>query len=104
MASEILYDNLSQPVTDESSSLANGEYAGFSFTTGASGGTLADVKAVLVDSMPTDGGDVTVQLYSYGAGVFRNGPDQKLADLGLISDAGLSFSTSPTDIPISTSI
>ena len=80
MVDTIPYNNLSQPVGNQSDTLTNGKSDGFEFLTGNVGGTLSDLKLTLVDSTPSDGGSVIVRLFSeqdipVGFGTFLTEPN-----------------------------
>ncbi len=85
-----IYDTTSQTLAGFDNAISQGGYSAFSFTN-TTAGSLAQVRLELEDaSASTDGGSVTVTLYS-GSG---SAPVTQLATLGTISDATLSTSGS----------
>ncbi len=106
MADQILYDNSGQPVAKETAfTFPDGSASyGFTFTTGAAAGTLSDVMAGLVDGTSTDGGSVAVRLFSTTSEMGVPYLGSQIADVGLVSDAALSYSTAPTDLEVASPI
>ena len=101
MATEQVYDTLSQPIGSEDTGLKSGGSIGFSFNSDdVSAGFLTDVKVSVSDATPTDGGEVLVRLYATDGGGAVAQPTTQIANLGIISDAQLSLSTGATDIPV----
>jgi Hint domain len=78
------YDTTGQTVGGSDPAIQHGGLAGFSFSN-ASAGTLNQVGLYLADLTPTDGGTVTVSLFSDDGGH----PGQSIATLGVIDDASL---------------
>jgi hypothetical protein len=76
------YDTTGQTVQGQDTAIRSS--AGFSFSN-ASAGLLNEVALDLADSTPTDGGTITVYLYSDNGGH----PGQALATLGVIDDKSL---------------
>ena len=103
MVDSVLYDNTNELVAQPGAfSLANGTTAGFTFKTGALSGSLSDVLLGIIDATPGDNGDIAIRLLKYDG--FANGFGDKVADLGLFSDSTFSYSTTPTEIPITQNI
>ena len=88
MATKV-YDTTGQPIYGEDPGTRDGSSA-FSFTD-AVFGTLSQVQLELVDTAAaTDGGDLTVALYSSTGSDGSSKPSTLIATLGTISDASLS--------------
>jgi Hint domain len=77
------YDTTGQTVAGQDIAIQNGT-AGFSFSN-ASAGSLNEVSLYLADTTPSDGGTITVYLYSDDGGR----PGQSIATLGVIDDESL---------------
>ena len=88
------YDTSDQSPFGTDTAIRLGGSAGFSFTTNVTG-SIHDVALFLADPTPSDGGTVTVSLYSDNGGQ----PGQLLDALGTIRDSGLSTSGSLVDLP-----
>ena len=103
MVDSVLYDNTNEPVAEPGAfSLANGTTAGFTFKTGTLSGTLSNVLLGIIDATPSDNGDIAIRLLKYDG--FASGFGDKVADLGLFSDSTFSYSTTPTNIPVTQNI
>ncbi len=88
------YDTGDQSPFGTDTAIRLGGSAGFSFTTNVTG-VFHDVALFLADPTPSDGGTVTVSLYSDNGGQ----PGQLLDTLGTIRDSSLSTSGSLVDLP-----
>ena len=86
MANSIVYDSTTQAQNGANSTITQGGFQAFSFSTGASGGSLADVQVELFE-LSQDSGSITAYLYSNTAG--SNTLGSPLATLGSVSDASL---------------
>ena len=106
MAEQVLYNNSGQPVAKETAfTFPDGSASyGFTFTTGTAAGTLSDVMVGLVDGTSTDGGSVAVRLFSTTSEMGVPYLGSQIADVGLASDAALSYSTIPTDLAVASPI
>jgi hypothetical protein len=69
-----------------------------SFNSGTTPVLLSDLKLVLDDANPSDGGTITVELFSDSGG---SGPASLLTTLGTIADSSLSTSAATYDLSLS---
>jgi hypothetical protein len=80
--------------------VANGGPLGQTFSTGSDPLSLTNLKLILADSTPSDGGTITITLCSYTAG---QGPGAVLATLGTIADNTLTSSFATYSVNINNS-
>jgi hypothetical protein len=70
-----------------------------SFSSGSAPIVLTDLKLDLLDATPSDGGTITIELFTDGGGT--NGPATMLATLGTIADSALTSTAAFYDLAIS---